>query len=797
MPLLLAGAAWALLQSRRDEPPRTRYVTHENLVQSLLFGESVATTARLGFGSPRGQRQTLEADPRLRSLATGLLTRGGGKPPFAFVVGRTAAFDLDVLVPTDRRLTLRLSSAFIGRPQELELRFNGQLLGGASLRPDGEFMPVHLDVPAALQVRGRNRVELLFSDTDHVQLHDLPYPLPLAARLVSCHFLRPGEPEEAPVRAAPLPRPEVVGQPGAAGETRRVIVPAGVSTRVASALPDVPRLVLRFQAQRVDTALEVSLLEDGGRRTVLATIDREDGLPRELLHDLSPWAGQTVQFDFWAEDGQGQAELAGLALLVPAGDVAATPAGATGADAPAGASPSSTAAPDAPPSFLVVVLDALARERSSAYGAREPTTPVLQALARNALVARDLTAPASYTVASVGSLFTGQHPLTHGVMHGETLAGPERLAEDAPHLALELSRAGYRTGAFITNPNAAARHGFGAGFDLYDELFADPALWQDDRGVDGSALPPRLQAFLAQEPTRPFLAWVHLFEPHAPWEAPAALREQWVPGGYAGPASGERAFLDAVRLGHVDPATLTAADRRHLERLYAARLAQADARLGELLDVLERSGRRRDTVVLVTSDHGEAILEHGRLEHGDDVHREQLDVPFVLLVPGRDGGRLDGPASLIDVAPTLLGLAGLPVPSAMEGRDLLATGAGAERTRISRGYGSRPVLGIQRGRWKATFDCLTRRQALYDLVADPGETRDVWRSHPATASLLHADLCRAVAAASTRLRAAVAAGEVDAARLEQLSQLGYVNVEGAVGGDDPLLAALRAGLLRD
>lgn len=789
LPLLLAAAAWGLVKARVTEAPRTRWVTHENLVQSYTFGEFVRTSSRLTFGSPRGQHHTVEADPRQRSLASGVLTRGAGRPPFALVVGTEASIDLDVIEPADRLMILRLSSAYVDRPQSVTVSFNGEELGTTPLRRDGEIMQVRHEVPAALQQRGTNRVLLRFAGTEPVTLHDVPVELPLSARLQSCHFLRPGELEELPPAPDGGARPGLSGERGTGGETRRLVVPAGVSARVSVLLPTAERLSLRYQIEQVDTSLEVSLVTDDGRRTVLATADRRDVLPRSYVEDLAPWAGRVVQLDIYCREGQGVAELSSLAVQLSEGSASAPEV------AHEFTLPASDA--DAAPSMLVVLLDAFARDRSSAFGADRDTTPVLQQLASRALVATQARAPASYTVASVGSLFTGLHPFVHGVVHGETPSGPERLSEDAPRLAGLLANAGYRTAAWITNPNASARHGFGQGFHSYEELFAQADLW--DEGVDGVALAPRLSAFLSEVGSAPFLAWVHVFEPHAPWRSPDDLQAQFV-APYEGSASGDRVYLDAFRTGALDPAELDQRDVAHLGDLYAARLARADRVLGELLVALDRSGRGQDTVVLVLADHGEALLEHQRLEHGDDVHAEQVSVPFVLLGPGVPAGVLDRPVGLEDVMPTLLGLAGVPAPEGLDGLDLLARPPERDRPLLSRGYGSRPMLGLERGPWRLLYDTASRRMSLFDISRDPGELYDLSLERPITRAWLHAELCRLMASALGRSQRALPQGQGDPERLAVLRSLGYLG-SGADGPaaltDESVLVALRLRLVRD
>lgn len=769
-------------------------------MQSFLHGEFVAPTERINLGSPKGTRHTVEADWRMRSYARGFLTREGGTPPFAIAVGDAQRIELDVIEPVDRRLVLRMASYLEGEPQDVSVRLNGHLLGSARLRLDGERTPVRFDVPANVQLRGTNELGLRFSGTHEVQLADIPVPLPLAAAVQSVHLLRPGEDENSEPVAATGQRAGVALEVAGGSQTRVVNLPAGVSGRVSLELPDAKRLLLRFRVERVDTSLEVSVVTDDGARTVLADIDHRDVVPRELSKDLTPWAGRAVQLDFWCRGGSGSAKISTSSLLVPEGDRTA-PEGLeeAGEDGEAPVVELPVEAPEPMllngkrPSFLVVVMDAMARDRTSAFGADNGTTPVLDQLARRSFLVPTAQAPASYTLASVGSLFTGLEPLVHGVVHGLVDDMPEQLADDAPRLALMLAGAGWRTGAWITNPNASARHGFGEGFTIWDELSADADLFVPRVGVDGDQLAPRLASFLAEEDAAPTLSWVHVFEPHAPWRA-AEGSATLAP--YDGQASGEREWLDAYRLGEIDPASVSPADMTHLRQLYAARLRRADAVLGSLLETLDSSGRADHTVIIVTSDHGEALGEHGRLEHGDDAHVEQIDVPLLFYVPGMGGNVLTGHVRLVDVAPTILGMAGLVAHAEMDGIDLFASEPASDRVGITRSYGTLPVLAIRRWPWRLHFDTATRRVLLFDLSSDPDEEHDLAAEHNVTTAWLHAELLRHVAASRARFEARVG-DELDPDAAAALSSLGYVELRSRPDEQaDPVQQILRARLLR-
>lgn len=780
VPVVLVAGLLSLIAlrvgTRRPEgvPPEAVEVV-EVLTPAFADATFVRTTERLQAGSARARLHMTQADRRLFERAHGVLTRPDGDPPFAWLVGRSVTIELDVLLPVERELRLLVADA-TASGQRVGVVFEGEPLGVTRLREDGGVTRLVHRVPATLQRQGTNRVELQFERTTMRELQDEPVALPLAGVLTHVVFAQPSRPPAPPAAdGAGLRAVELDGRPMSV-----LALPPDTLARLPLALPARDRLLLQYTLRRAGADLQVGLTTDGAERVRLDSTRVGEALPNRVRVDLSPWAGRVVLLDFWARAGAGEIQVGPIQLLAEAPEASPAPP------------------PRRPPpldvlerpSFLVVVLDALASRHVSALGHERVTTPTLDALARRGVVFPQAVAPASYTLASTGSLLTGQSPERHGVdavlLDG---ARTEALGPDAPVLADLLARAGWRTAAFVTNPNAGARHGYDAGFERYDALYDDPALW--DEGVDGVHLPPRLAGFLADVGEDPFLAYVHVFEPHAPYEAPPELLERYV-APYDGPVDGTRAWLDAFKVGRAD---CDADGWAHLHDLYDARVALADRVLGELLATLAASGRADDTVLVVTSDHGEAVGEHGWVEHGDLVYEEQLEVPLVLYVPGALAAaeRVPGPATLADVAPTLLGLAGLPVPDAMDGVDL-AAGLERDRPLLARSHGTAmmpPEVAWRRGVLKLVVDLGTGDRELFDLEHDPGELVDLSARREATAEWLYRELCWRLCAA--RAEAVTAEGiDPDArAHLEAIGYAAFVGERGAPEGPCPLRARLR------
>lgn len=788
--LLAAGTlTWVALRGRPARPEPERLVPHENVLAALADGELVRSTVAVDVGTPRGQAQTLEADRRLGLQAEGFLSQPAGTPPYAWTVGRCAQVRLDVLEPAERELLVQVANGTAG-PQAVELVFNGTVLLRQALPESAELWSLTAPVPAALQRRGGNLLELRFDAVSPRTLLGEPRELPLSGLVNHIVFAAPGRtrdlPPPAPARAG------LVEQQGPGGPTNVLLLPSDCAARAPLVLPGAPRVALRLFLQACAAPLAVSLLLDE-RRVPLRALPAGTP-PSELELDLTPWAGRTAVLELHAgglRDAPGAELRIGPAqVLVPEGW--------------AQAQPTPMAPPAAPPlarrpSFLVVVLDAFAGRYANRVVNGSLVTPALAALADNGLWFPGAQAPASYTLASVASLLTGQEPLVHGVLGTLGPTGAvSTLAPGAPRLAEALRAAGWRTAAFVTNPNAAGHHGFAAGFEEYDELFRDPALWREHRGVAGEALPGRLQDFLARVEGQSFLAWVHVFEPHAPYESPADLRERFVRP-YAGEVRGDYAWIEAFKSGR---AGCDEAGWQHLRELYAARAASADRVLARLLQQVVRAGRGDDTVVIVVGDHGESLGERGLLEHGDAVPPEQLHVPLFISAPalGLGKGVREGLVALQDVAPTVLRLAGLAPLPGMQGADLLAGPPDPARPLAALSSVFLPELSWRHGRHRLLVDLLTRRVRLYDTVADPGETRDLAEALPATRALLLRELgahvCAAEAARAGRDEVATVA--LDPALREQLAQTGYLEALEAAPGAAPrsLCAELRRLLRR-
>lgn len=356
--------------------------------------------------------------------------------------------------------------------------------------------------------------------------------------------------------------------------------------------------------------------------------------------------------------------------------------------------------------LLLVTLDTVRADRLGAYGYAAAETPALDRLAREGVRFNQAISAVPLTLPSHATILSGLTPPHHGLRNN----GGGQFPQNRETLATRLSGDGYRTGAFIGSFVLDRRFGLARGFDVYDDKIERdpnaPGALEAER--PGSAVVDLALDWLekaAQQGDRPFFAWVHLYDAHAPYTPPEP-------------------YLS-----------------RHRDALYDGEIAFVDAQVGRLLEFLDRHRLAKNTVVAVVADHGESLGEHGELTHGLLLYEPTLRVPFIVRAPGllAAGRRVKSPVGVVDLAPTLAGLlrrdfgksTASPSAEPVDGRDLSAIlQSGKEtaegdlyaETEYPRTFGWSGLYALRRGRLKYIA---APRAELYDLSKDPDETTNL------------------------------------------------------------------------
>lgn len=389
-----------------------------------------------------------------------------------------------------------------------------------------------------------------------------------------------------------------------------------------------------------------------------------------------------------------------------------------------------------------ISIDTTRADRLPAYGHDGISTPAIDRIARDGVRFDRAYAPVPLTLPSHATMFTGLLPPEHGVRDNRGF----RLDDGPRTLATVLADAGYATAGFVSSAVLRGSTGIGRGFEVWDDAIGggdDGAAFAQRRG---NVTVDRATAWLdGRDPRASFFLFVHLFDPHSPYDAPEP---------YASRAPTP----------------------------YEAEIEHVDAHVAALLDALDRAGVYDDALIVLSSDHGEGLGDHGEMEHGILLYRETLHVPLLVKLPGgaRAGERIDQPAALADVAATVLDVvgvegAGVPGPAWFRAAPDPDRTVYAETWFPRLQYGWSDLRAGIRGPWHYIEG---PDPELYDVVRDPAETENRLAVRGAPEAIV-----QALETIGTGRSAEV---EIDDEERRQLASLGYVGGGGAEDtGIDP------------
>jgi choline-sulfatase len=407
------------------------------------------------------------------------------------------------------------------------------------------------------------------------------------------------------------------------------------------------------------------------------------------------------------------------------------------------------------PNVVLITLDTTRADRMGFLGSNRGLTPNLDSLSRQAIVCEKAYTQAPLTTVSHATILTGTYPQFHRVTEFGTLL-PSRI----PDLAALLRQHKYRTAAFIgsiiLDPRNGLAPGFDRGFDVYDADYKLRRPGEDRyKTVERRAndVIERALGWIGKNSNAPFFVWIHLYDPHKPYDPPAPYAKRFA----SDPYDGEIAYTDAA--------------------------------LGKLFAYLSSHGLYSNSIIAVMADHGEALGQHGEEAHGIFLYDETVHIPLLIKLPeGRLGGRrISSRVRLVDVAPTILEAARIPVPDEMQGESLLHALAPdaperpvySETSYPQQGFGWSEIRSLREGKY--LFIQAPRRE-LYDVSTDPLATHNLAEEHAAIANTLEAQLMEIQQQYSSSPPSANQVANLTPDQEKALTALGYAGGKNPAGG---------------
>jgi len=447
---------------------------------------------------------------------------------------------------------------------------------------------------------------------------------------------------------------------------------------------------------------------------------------------------------------------------------------------------------DCPYNVILISIDTLRDDYLSCYGA-EYETPHMDRLAEEGVLFENCYAQSSWTLTSLASMHTGMYPTVNG------LNDPNKKISDVrTTLAEYLNEKNILTQSFVTNGYTRVNFGFGQGFDRYNHMTqgikknlflrfmfgrtlkaVNPEVFKEENLGSADNMTRHAMEFLDAAKSSRFFLWLHYIDPHDPYAPPET---EWVPpevyNGWMNPY--DSGLILQMRTGY----RISADDMQHLRNLYIGEVRYIDSKIGELLAKIDETGLKENTLVIITSDHGEEFWEHEGILHGGTLYKEVLQIPLIMRLPGviPESTKRKPLVRLMDVMPTILALQGISFEKHIQGRNLMPVILGEEtgdRESFSESllyFGEKK--GFFDGRYKLIQTVGSDKKELYDLVGDPMERVNLYYSEPDVAARMEKKLIEWVAT-SKKLGQEIAGSDIhaviDSDLRQELQALGYVN----------------------
>ncbi|MBM3320493.1 MAG: sulfatase [Candidatus Eisenbacteria bacterium] len=422
--------------------------------------------------------------------------------------------------------------------------------------------------------------------------------------------------------------------------------------------------------------------------------------------------------------------------------------------------------PTGPHPIILLDIGTLRADHLGAYGYSRPTSPNIDRLASESVVFEWAFSQAPTTAPSQASIFTGIYPSSHRMIDEGS-----RLVDEATTLAEALAERGYATAAFVDGAYLSPGFGFEQGFALYD----------NNQGGGLAAVGPKALDWMRKNAPGNFLLLIHTYDVHTPYDPPEPHRSLFLKG-LAAPTEGFEATAEAMEAVRESfhagtPRPLAEADLEYAKALYDGGIHYVDAWVGEFLDVLRETGLDKRATVVLFSDHGEEFQEHGSVLH-EKLHTTVTRVPLLIRLPGEaSAGRVEQFVETIDLMPTLLDLAGAPLPPHVQGESLVPLIRGEGRPPYI-AFSESPLLGEQRavalGGYRMILSKDLHTTRLYNLMEDPLELKDIAGDEPDRTDVLLRHLRSWEEKVELFSFEGGDSAAVGAETLEQLRSLGYV-----------------------
>lgn len=399
--------------------------------------------------------------------------------------------------------------------------------------------------------------------------------------------------------------------------------------------------------------------------------------------------------------------------------------------------------------IVLITLDTTRADHLPCYGYSGVKTPHLDSLARQGIVFEQCTASSPLTLPSHASMMTGMYPTFHSVR----INGNTALSDEQTTIAEVLSGQGYQCGAFIAAFVLDGRWGLKQGFQHYDDKFDLRKYKHIDLGAvqrPGNQVMDAALAWLEEQKGNPFFAWIHLYDPHSPYEPPEPYYSEYSHQGLSGLYDGEIAFMDE--------------------------------QIGRCVSWLEKNGLNKNTVIILIGDHGEGLGSHGEGTHGYFIYEYAVHVPLLIIAPFPElqGQRSTSQVRIVDIFPTLMEIVAVTPPAQTHGRSLLPLMFQPQKEADGFAYAESMSPNIQFG-WSSIHSLQTTqykyidtpKAELYDLTRDPDEQTNLLRQYPDIAREMKDTLDRLMEETSWDAPTPQAAN-LDKETIEKLSALGYI-----------------------